>query len=137
MLITYSRCCGPVPGDSILGSFTAGHGLAVHTTDCPNVAELRKQPDKFLMVDWDEELDKTFTVRLEVNLSNEPGSFAEVARVIAENGSNINHVDTHAGADELVKVDFLIDVKDRVHLAKVMKAIYRLTRVEKVTRHKG
>jgi len=137
MLITYSRCCGPVPGDSILGSFTAGHGLAVHTTDCPNVAELRKQPDKFLMVDWDEELDKTFTVRLEVNLSNEPGSFAEVARVIAENGSNINHVDTHTGADELVKVDFLIDVKDRVHLAKVMKAIYRLTRVEKVTRHKG
>jgi len=109
----------------------------VHTTDCPNVAELRKQPDKFLMVDWDEELDKTFTVRLEVNLSNEPGSFAEVARVIAENGSNINHVDTHTGADELVKVDFLIDVKDRVHLAKVMKAIYRLTRVEKVTRHKG
>ena len=109
----------------------------MHTTDCPNIAELRKQPDKFLMVDWDEELDQTFTVKLQVNMSNETGSFAEVARVIAENGSNINHVDTHTSTDKFVKVDFLIDVNDRVHLAKVMKAIYRLTRVDKVTRLKG
>ncbi len=137
MLITYSRCCGPIPGDAILGTFTAGHGLAVHTTDCPNIAELRKQPDKFLMVDWDEELDQTFMAKLQVSLVNEPGAFAEVARVIAENGTNINHVDTHTGADEFVKVDFLIDVKDRVHLAKVIKSIYRLTRVEKVIRQKG
>lgn len=137
MLVTYSRCCGPVPGDSIIGTFTAGHGLAVHTTDCPNISELRKQPDKFLMVDWDEDLDQTFMVKLQVKLINEPGAFADVARMIAENGSNINHVDTHAGIDESLKIDFLIDVKDRVHLAKVIKAIYRQLKVEKVTRQKG
>jgi len=137
MLVTYSRCCGPIPGDSILGTFTAGHGLAVHTTDCPNIAELRKQPDKLLMVDWDEDLDQIFMVKLQVKLINERGAFAEVAKRIAENGSNINHVDTHEGTDESLKIDFLIDVQDRVHLAKVMKSIYRQPKVEKVTRQKG
>ena len=137
LLITYSKCCCPVPGDSIFGTFTAGHGLVVHTTDCPNIAELRKQPENCLMVDWDENLDRMFQAKLQVKLNHATGAFAEVAMSIAENGSNINHVDLHEGSDAVRQMDFVVDVKDRTHLAKIIKSIYRAPHVSKVTRQKG
>ncbi len=137
LLITYSKCCNPIPGDSILGTFTAGHGLVVHTADCPNIVELRKTPERCLMVDWDEQLDQDFHVRLQVRLKHEAGAFAAVATAIAENESNINHVDLHDGSDNLRMIDFVIDVRNRVHLAQIMRAIKRQTRVAKVQRKKG
>lgn len=137
LLVTYSKCCFPIPGDAIIGTFTAGHGLVVHTSDCPNITELRKQPERCLMVDWDEKLDQNFSVRLHVRVKHEAGAFAEVATAIAENDSNINHVDLHDGSDSLRLMDFIIDVKDRVHLAQIMKKIKRLTTVGKVIRKKG
>lgn len=137
LLITYSKCCYPIPGDSILGTFTAGHGLVVHTSDCPNIVDLRKTPERCLMVDWDDELEMAFNVRLQVRLNHEAGAFAEVATSIAECDSNINHVDLHDGSDNLRVIDFVIDVKDRVHLAKIIRAIRRHARVVKVLRKKG
>ena len=137
LLVTYSKCCCPIPGDSIVGTFTAGHGLAVHTTECPNIGELQRQPEKCLMVDWDEDLDQLFHVRIQVKLQHVSGAFADVAKAIAEQGSNINHVDLHEGTDSIRKMDFVIDVKNRVHLAKIVKAIYRINNVTKVIRQKG
>ncbi len=137
LLVTYSKCCCPIPGDSIMGVFTVGHGLAVHTTDCPNIGDLQRHPEKCLMVDWDEDLDQEFHVRLQVKLNHVSGAFADVAMAIAEQGSNINHVDLHEGTDNLRQMDFIIDVKDRVHLAKIVKSIYRTPHVSKVVRHKG
>jgi len=137
LLVTYSKCCHPIPGDSILGIFTAGHGLVVHTADCPNITELRKQPERCLMVDWDDQLDQNFSVKLLVKLRHTAGAFAEVATVIAENESNINHVDSHEGSDSLRFIDFVIVVKDRVHLATIMKKIKRKASVVKVIRKKG
>ena len=89
------------------------------------------------MVDWDEELDQHFSAKLQVKLKNVAGAFAEVASAIAENESNINSVDLHDGLDELRIVEFIIDVKDRVHLAGIIKAIYRSPKVAKVMRQKG
>lgn len=137
LLVTYSKCCCPVPGDSVVGTFTAGHGLAVHTTDCPNIAELRKQPENSLMVEWDENLDQLFQAKVQVKLNHVTGAFAEVAMAIAENGSNIKHVDLHEGSDMVRQMDFVVDVRDRTHLAKIIKAIYRAPHVNKVMRLKG
>lgn len=137
LLITYSKCCYPVPGDSIVGSFTAGHGLAIHTTDCPNMTELRKHPENFLLVDWGDDIDLNFHAKLRVKLNHITGAFAEVATAIAENGSNIIHVDLHEGTDNVRQIDFIVDVKDRVQLANIIKVIYRSPIVSKVSRHKG
>lgn len=137
LLVTYSKCCCPIPGDTILGTFTAGHGLVVHTTDCPNIVELRKQPEKCLLVDWDESLKKSFSAKLQVRLKHEAGAFAQVASAIAENQSNITHVDLHDGPDNIRHIDFTIDVKNRVQLAAIFKAIRKVTAVTKVSRQKG
>lgn len=137
LLVTYSKCCCPIPGDSIMGTFTVGHGLAVHTTDCPNISELQRHPEKCLMVDWDEDLEQTFNVRLQVKLNHVSGAFADVAKAIAKEESNINYVDLHEGADNVRMMDFVVDVHDRVHLAGIIKAIYRTPHVRKVIRQKG
>jgi len=137
LLITYSKCCFPVPGDAILGTFTSGHGLVVHTSDCPNITELIKQPERCLMVDWDDKLDQKFSVKLQVKMKHMPGAFAEVATVIAENESNINHVDSNEGLDGFRVINFVIDVKNRIHLAHIMKAIKVKPSVIKVNRKKG
>ena len=89
------------------------------------------------MVDWDENINKDFHVKLQVRVKHVSGAFAKVASAIAENESNINHVDTQEGADEIRQVDFNIDVKDRIHLATIIKAIRKLPVVEKVLRQKG
>jgi RelA/SpoT family (p)ppGpp synthetase len=137
LLVTYSKCCYPLPGDSIVGSFTAGHGLAVHTTDCPNMVELKKQPENFLLVDWDEEIDLNFHAKLRVKLNHITGAFAAVAIAIAEKGANIIHVDLHEGSDSVRQIDFTVEVKNRVQLASIIKAIYRSPSVSKVSRNKG
>ena len=137
ILLTYSKCCSPVPGDSIVGILTAGHGLAVHTIDCPNLTEQRKHPENFLLVDWGDAIDQNFHARLHVKLDHITGAFAEVATAIAENGSNINHVDLHDSSDSVRQIDFVVDVKDRLHLSRIIRAIYRLPSVSKVMRHKG
>jgi len=137
LLITYSKCCYPIPGDSIIGTLTAGHGLVVHKADCPNISELRKQPEKCLMVDWGDNIDQAFYARLQIKLNHETGAFAEVASAIAENGCNINHVDMHEESESVRIAEFIIEVNDRVHLAKIIKTIYRKSKVVKVLRHKG
>ncbi|MBL4672896.1 MAG: bifunctional (p)ppGpp synthetase/guanosine-3',5'-bis(diphosphate) 3'-pyrophosphohydrolase [Arenicella sp.] len=137
IMVTYSKCCSPVPGDSIVGILTFGHGLAVHVFDCPNLSELRKQPENFLLVDWDEAIDQNFQARLHVKLHHITGAFAEVATAIAANSSNINHVDLHEGSDSVRQIDFVVDVKNRLHLSRIMRAIYRLPSVSKVMRQKG
>ena len=137
LLVTYSRCCYPIPGDSILGTFTAGHGLVVHASDCPNITELRKQPERCLMVEWDDRLEQNFSARLQVKLKHTSGAFAEVATAIAANESNINHVDSLVGSDSQRLINFVIDVKDRIHLAQIIKAIKRIPSVVKVNRKKG
>lgn len=137
IMVTYSKCCSPVPGDSIVGLLTSGHGLAIHVFDCPNLSELRKQPENFLLVDWDEAIDQGFHARLHVKLHHITGAFAEVATAIAANSSNINHVDLHEGSDSVRQIDFVVDVKNRLHLSRIIRAIYRLPSVSKVMRQKG
>jgi len=89
------------------------------------------------MVEWDENINKDFHVKLQVRLKHVSGAFANVATAIAENGSNINHVDTHEGAGNVRHTDFNIDVKNRTQLATIIKAIRKLSTVVKVVRQKG
>ncbi len=137
LMVTYSKCCSPIPGDPIIGTFTAGHGLAIHTSDCNNTAELRRQPDRCLLVDWDDNIERVFQVRLQVKVHHVAGAFAEVATAIAANGSNINNVDVHEGLGSIIQIDFVVDVSNRAHLARLIRAIYRLDKVAKVTRPNG
>lgn len=137
MLVNYARCCGPVPGDTIVGFFTAGRGVVVHIADCPNTAEYRKHPDKWVHVGWAEDVQGEFSVTLRVDAQNKRGVLAGIATAIAEQNSNINNVEVFERDGQFSAIRFTIDVSDRVHLARIMRRIRRDPGVVKVSRNKG
>ena len=89
------------------------------------------------MVDWDKNIDQNFQARLHVKLHHIKGAFADAAIAIAENNSNINHVDLHEGSGSVRQIEFVVDVKNRLHLSMIIRAIYRSPSVSKVMRPKG
>ena len=134
LVVTYGRCCHPIPGDAIMGYLSSGRGVVIHRNNCGNLSQFSKQPGKWIAVDWEQQIDREFTVELRIEMSNRPGSLAEVALQIAEAGSNIEQVSVSEDDDEFAEMIFLILVRDRVHLAKVLRRIRQMRNVKRVAR---
>ena len=133
-VISFAQCCMPIPGDEIVGYHSAGKGIVVHRLECPNVAEFRKSPERWVAIGWDRAVSGDFDAALRIEVENRPGVLAQVAAAIAHAESNIDRVeylerDTHTAA-----IRFSIEVADRKHLAEVMRRIRRLGVVHGVGR---
>lgn len=137
MLISYARCCTPIPHDPIIGFFTSGKGVVIHTADCPNITDKRKQPDRWLHVQWTDEVKGEFGVNLRVEVKNQRGVLANVAKQIAEQQSNINNVHVEEKDGRTSSLKFNIAVKNRRQLASILRGIHHLPKVMKVVRSKG
>jgi len=120
-----------------MGNISAGSGLAIHTVDCPNLNSMHLQIDKTLPVEWSDSIDAVFPVKLRVMVSNKRSVFAKVATIIAEQGCNILEVDVAESTEQFQPIDMVIEVKDRVHLASVIKKLRLHQDVQKPQRHKG
>ena len=137
VVINYARCCRPIPGDAIIGFLSAGRGLVIHTTDCPNLGEFHKHPEKWVDVVWEHNIEQEFPVTLRIEARNRRGVLASVAAAIAEMEANIDSV-TFADRDSVYTcMDFTIEVKDRAHLARIMRNIRRQEAVVRMSRQKG
>jgi GTP diphosphokinase / guanosine-3',5'-bis(diphosphate) 3'-diphosphatase len=137
MVITLAKCCRPIPGDSIIGFFNPGKGIVVHHHDCRNSNEVRKKQTSWLDVEWSQDATGEFPAELRLEVLNQRGSLATVATTISENGSNIENV-TVIEQDSRVCVDLItVSVKDRVHLAQIMRKLKDLPIVVKITRVKA
>jgi guanosine-3',5'-bis(diphosphate) 3'-pyrophosphohydrolase len=137
ILVTYSRCCCPIPGDAIAGTMTFGSGLVIHTLDCPNFKSMQSQVDQSVPVEWSDKIDSEFPVKMRIWVRNQRSMFAKVVAIIAEHGCNILDIETAESTDEFQPVDMIIDVKDRIHLAQVLKQLRQHEDVQKVQRQKG
>jgi len=135
MAVQLASCCQPIPGDSIVGSIKKGQGLVVHTTDCRSIERSRRnEPEQWIDVDWDRGTGRTFQVSLRVMVTNERGVLAKVASEIADAGSNIDSVSMEDERSMHASIHFAIQVADRRHLARVLRALRRLPVVEKLAR---
>ncbi len=137
VVVTYARCCRPIPGDPILGFLSAGRGITVHTTDCPNVAKFRKHPEQWIDVHWEAETGNVFPVNVRVEVKNQRGVLAQVAAVIADLDANIDTVNIEERDGLNTAVDFTIEVRDRVHLATILRRLRALPPVIRIGRMKG
>ncbi|MBW8809103.1 MAG: bifunctional (p)ppGpp synthetase/guanosine-3',5'-bis(diphosphate) 3'-pyrophosphohydrolase, partial [Lysobacter sp.] len=133
-VISFANCCLPLPGDDIMGYHTAGKGIVVHRLDCPNVAEYRKSPDRWVAIGWDRQVSGDFAAALRIEVDNRPGSLAQVAAAIAEAESNIDRVEYLERDSNIAIMRFAIEVHDRKHLADVMRRVRRLAVVLGVQR---
>ncbi|HST45408.1 MAG TPA: ACT domain-containing protein, partial [Luteimonas sp.] len=133
-VLTFGQCCLPIPGDAIMGHHTAGRGIVVHRMDCPNVAEYRKSPERWVSIGWDRAVVGDYNVALRIEVVNRPGVLAQVAAAIAKADSNIDGVEYLERDDNIASIRFSIEVRNRVHLAEVIRRTRRLSVVQGVQR---
>ncbi|MFW5909475.1 MAG: bifunctional GTP diphosphokinase/guanosine-3',5'-bis pyrophosphate 3'-pyrophosphohydrolase [Thiohalospira sp.] len=134
MVVTFAKCCHPIPGDAILGFMSAGRGLVIHRRGCRNVVEDRHGPEKWMHVAWSEEASGDFPVELRVEVANRRGVLASVAATIAELEANIENVDVEERDGLHSALLLTVSVRDRVHLARIMRRIRKVESVARITR---
>ena len=134
LVVSYARCCHPIPGDPVMGYLSAGRGVVVHRNICGNLSEFRKQPNKWIAVNWEKDIDREFSVEILVEVVNQTGVLADIAARIADTGSNIEQVSVDERHEELADLSFSILVKDRTHLARVIRGIRSMPVVKRINR---
>jgi GTP pyrophosphokinase len=138
MSVIFSSCCHPIPGDTIIGYLGKSEGLQIHIHDCAHVVRIhRKDPENWIEVNWADEIHREFEIPLRVDIKNSKGVLAKVASSITAADANITHVGMDNATSELAAtIRFGVQVKDRDHLAKVMRSLRANLDVVRVTRTK-
>ncbi len=136
--IQLATCCRPIPGDSILGYLGRGEGLLVHTTDCTvGKRLLGRNSEDWLSVDWAEQPTRSFETGISMLLQNGKGVLAEVATAVATAEADITHIDMgDQAAAETAELKLLMAVRDRLHLADVIRTLKRSPAVLRISRIK-
>ena len=137
MVMNYAKCCHPIPGDPIVGHISSGRGMVIHADDCNNIADIRDNPEKCIAVSWDPEVEGEFSVELRVELENQRGIIATLATNITGAEANIEKISTVERDARFSIVNLSLNVKNRIHLARVMKRVRLIKPVTKVTRVKS
>jgi len=137
LVVSYGKCCRPIPGDPIRGYVSAGRGVVIHVDGCPSTAEFAKQPDKWLDVEWQPAGDARFPVDIRVEVVDQRGELATLAAAIADMDCNIANVQLNNRDGIHAVDDFTLEVRDRVHLARIMKRLRTLRSVRRITRKRG
>jgi GTP pyrophosphokinase len=133
MMVRYSQCCQPVPGDNVIGYITRGRGISIHRVDCPNVLNLSSHPERRVEIDWASEEDSRFLVRLVVEGNDRRGLLSDVASAITSTGTNIQAAEMKA-VEGGMSGAFVVEVQDLAHLKKVIKSIRRVNGLHSVER---
>lgn len=136
--VQLATCCGPLPGDTIIGGIRLGHGLVVHMEDCPVARRQRaREPERWIPVAWDTETARHLSTRLDVTVLNERGVLGRLAAQITDAGSNILHLTMQEEATATAVLHLTIQVDSRKHLAQVFRAMRHVQQVKKIVRVKG
>ena len=133
LMVRYSQCCQPVPGDTVTGYITNGRGISVHRTDCPNLLQLADHPERRVDIEWESEPGERFYVRIVMEGTDRRGLFADIASTISQTNTNIRSADIQAD-DAGMKGQFVVEVENLTHLNRVLGAIRKVKGVISVER---
>ena len=134
MVISVPKCCYPIPGDQIMGVLTSGRGIVIHRPNCKNTNEYRKAPEQWVDVDWAEVVDKEFSSEIIIDVRNERGVLATVAASCADREVNIEEIDLSERDEYYMVMRLTISVKDRKHLADLIRVLRKIKTVVRVNR---
>jgi len=135
LMVRYSQCCQPVPGDDVLGYITRGRGVSIHRSDCPNVLALQ-DTERRIDIEWAAEKDERFLVRIRMVGTDRRGLLSDVAKAITDTGTNIQHADM-SGVDQGMVGGFVVEVRNLSHLHKVLSKIRSVEGVIDVERRES
>ena len=133
LLVRYSQCCQPVPGDQVVGYVTRGRGVSIHRGDCPNLLMLAHEPERRLDIDWHEMAGERFIVRLAMEGTDRRGLYADVAAAVSATGTDIRSLELKT-TDGRVTGSAMVEVENLAHLERIMKAARRVKGIAAVSR---
>ncbi|ATC96120.1 bifunctional GTP diphosphokinase/guanosine-3',5'-bis pyrophosphate 3'-pyrophosphohydrolase [Pseudoalteromonas tunicata] len=136
MLVSYSKCCRPVPGDDIVAQVSHGKGLTVHRHECKNIRGWENDKAKFFIVRWEDAPEKEYIAALRIEIINHQGALAKLTNVISTTSANIVEISTDEKESNLYIINLAITVKDRIHVANIMRKIRVMPDVQKVYRRR-
>ena len=122
LMVRYSQCCQPVPGDNVIGYITRGRGISIHRKDCPNVLQLAEHPERRVEIEWKAEAGDRFFVRLIVEGDDRRGLLGDIANAVTKTATNISSAEIH-GVEGGMTGSFVVEVENLAHLKKVVKSI--------------
>ena len=134
LVVSFAKCCHPIPGDPIHGFISAGRGIVVHQAHCKNTVNLRTQNEKWLDVTWSDDVVREFPVDIIVHAKNQRGVLATIAVAISEANSNIDNVIVDERDGGYSDLRLTIEVTGRQHLAQVIRRLRRVEPIERISR---
>jgi GTP pyrophosphokinase len=136
MVVNFAKCCWPIPDDAIVGVFNPGKGIVIHRQGCPNLGDYKKHGHKWIEAEWEADVEGEFATKIKVESGNQRGVLASVASVISKQESNIEHVGSEERDGLSSTLVFVITVKNRLHLARIMRQVRSLPSVMRISRLK-
>ena len=136
-MVSFARCCHPIPGDAIEGYLSSEKGMVVHRDQCNNLGDLRENTDRLVSLRWADEVEGDYPVELRVEVENRRGMIAVIATRINSMGVNIEKISTEHKDYQFTYVTMEMHVQNRVHLARIMKRLRDINHVRKVIRVKN
>src|SRR5262249_27905441 len=134
LLVTYARCCFPIPYDPIFAFLSAGRGVVIHRENCVNVEDYRKHPEKWLPVSWQTTPDRLFSSEVRVEVANRTGVLAAVGAAISSTETNNDRVSPEEADSDTPRLVVQLEEHARKHLARIMRMIRRMPDVLRVNR---
>jgi guanosine-3',5'-bis(diphosphate) 3'-pyrophosphohydrolase len=134
LLTSYAKCCRPIPGDLIVGHISKGRGMVIHHETCNNVSEIRDNPEKCVFLTWDDDLNGEFYTALKVLVEAETGIIANIASAVSEANAAIDRINREERDAKTSVIVLEVGVRDRQHLANVVRQIRRIKSVMKISR---
>jgi guanosine-3',5'-bis(diphosphate) 3'-pyrophosphohydrolase len=137
LLVSYSRCCHPIPDDEIVAVLSPGKGMTIHQTGCSNIRKLSKEePHRVLVMQWGgDDVLGNFHASLRIELINNQGTLATLTNTVASCGSTIVGLQTEEKESNIYYIDIELTIKNRLQLANVMRKIRIMPEVQRVSRH--
>ncbi len=135
LVVSFAKCCHPVPGDAVVGFLSTGRGIVVHRQGCSNASDAGEHPERWLAVEWATEPSGEYQSQISIQANNVRGGLARIAAAVSDAGSDIDDVRFDDRDVNLTIIDITVRVTDRIHLARVMRRIKQLRDVVRVSRH--
>jgi GTP pyrophosphokinase/guanosine-3',5'-bis(diphosphate) 3'-pyrophosphohydrolase len=134
LLVSFAKCCRPIPGDDIIAHVSPGKGLVIHRRECKNVRGHEEEPGRYFPVEWDNNPEAEFISEIRIEIINHQGALAKLTSAIATTGCNIDGLKTEEIDANIYFIDVALTIKNRKHLADVIRHIRKMPDVQRVTR---
>ncbi|QAX81401.1 bifunctional GTP diphosphokinase/guanosine-3',5'-bis pyrophosphate 3'-pyrophosphohydrolase [Candidatus Pseudomonas adelgestsugas] len=134
LILNYAKCCTPIPGDPIIGYLSAGKGMVVHLDNCRNISEIRQNQEQYIQLSWDQDVVGEFNVELRVEMEHRRGLITLLASSVNTADGNIEKISMNKLEGRISIIQVVVNVHDRVHLARVIKKLRALTGIMRITR---